>query len=243
MDLWGEHLGLWISLCFIFVLFLAWFWVDEPGDADPLNAKRAEMVAQYIESRGFRDPALLEAARIVPRHLFVADAYQDIAYEDVTLPTACGQTTPRPSIVGYMICEAAIRLTDRVLEIGTGTGYTAALLSQLCEEVYSVEIIGQLSHKAGQRLQGLGCDNVRLRVGDGALGWPEASPFDVILVSCVPPILPPLLQDQLKVGGRLLAPLLIEGVVHLVRVEKTDSQMIETVLGPSEFVSMQVKAG
>lgn len=239
MDLWGEYLGLWISLCFICLLVLTWSWGDDPGDRDPLDVKRAGMVAQHIEAKGLRDPILLEAMRIVPRHLFVTESYRDKAYEDTTLPTACGQTTPRPYIIAYMISAAAIGATDRVLQIGTGTGYTAALLSQMCEDVYSIEIIGQLSHKAGQRLQELDCDNVHLRVGDGAQGWPEAAPFDAILVSCVPAALPPLFVSQLKTGGRLLVPLLVEGAIHLVRFQKTETQMIQEVLDPVEFVPMQ----
>lgn len=168
--------------------------------------QRARMVATQIESRGITDPRVLAALRRVRRHLFMPAACRPLAYEDHPLPIGAGQTISQPYIVAFM--TAALRLAehDRVLEVGTGSGYQAAILAALAQEVYSLEILPALAERARAALQAEGCHNVRVRVGDGTAGWPEAAPFDAAIVTCAPERIPAPLVAQLREGGRLAIP-------------------------------------
>src|SRR5882757_9749489 len=153
-----------------------------PFQRDALDVQRAKMVQAQVEARGIRDPRVLAAMRDVPRHEFVPQALRNQAYEDHPLPIGAGQTISQPYIVAAMLEHLALQPADRVLEIGTGSGYATALLSRLCAEIYSIERHAELAAAAEATLARLGYSNVNVRVGDGRLGWPEKAPFDAILV-------------------------------------------------------------
>ena len=170
------------------------------------NALREEMVRLQIERRGVRNPAVLRAMREVPRHLFVPEPMRRSAYEDHPLPIGHGQTISQPYIVAAMTEMLDPRPGHRVLEIGTGSGYQAAVLARLVSHVYTIEIVEPLGKQAQERLAALGYRNVTVRIGDGYEGWPEEAPFDRIILTAAPPEVPQKLIDQLRNGGRLVAP-------------------------------------
>jgi protein-L-isoaspartate(D-aspartate) O-methyltransferase len=176
-------------------------------DEDDLGARRRAMVDEQIQARGIRDPALLAAMREVPRHEFVAATLRRNAYEDTPLPIEERQTISQPYIVALMTELARLESTSRVLELGTGCGYQTAVLAACAAEVFTIEIDPVLAEQAARTLDALGIVNVKRRVGDGSFGWPEAAPFDAIVVTAAPPDVPPALIDQLVVGGRLVIPL------------------------------------
>lgn len=174
---------------------------------DPFRDARAAMVHQQIEARGIRDERVLEALRQVPRHRFLPQALWNQAYEDHPLPLGPGQTISQPYIVAAMAEALSLAGSERVLEIGSGCGYAAAVLALLAKDVYGLELEGALWAQSRRTLEALGFDNVHLRHGDGNLGWPEKAPFDAILLSCASPTLPELLWEQLAEDGRMLLPL------------------------------------
>lgn len=159
-----------------------------------------------MRRRGIRDERLLCVLAAVPRHLFVPRKFRDRAYRDEPLPIGCNQTISQPYIVAYMIEQLQLTGSEKVLEIGTGSGYQTAILSELGKEVFTVEIIPALAEAARRTLQRLGRSNIRFRVGDGRHGWPEEAPFDAIVVSAAPTEIPPELIAQLQVGGRMAIP-------------------------------------
>jgi protein-L-isoaspartate(D-aspartate) O-methyltransferase len=167
---------------------------------------REEMVRTQIAKRGIRDPRVLQAMREVPRHLFVEAAFRREAYADHPLPIGEGQTVSQPYIVALMAELLDIQPQDRILEIGTGSGYSSAVLSRIAREVDSIEILPDLSARAEERLKSLGCTNVFFRVGDGYRGWPEKAPFDGILVTAAPRIAPQPLLEELAPNGRMVIP-------------------------------------
>ncbi len=177
-----------------------------PAPADPWAAPRDRMVAEQIQARGVTDTHVLDAMRAVPRHLFVPASEIDHAYEDRPLPIGHGQTISQPYIVALMTALARLQPGHRVLEVGTGSGYQAAILSRVVRRVYSIEIVEPLAHDAADRLDRLGYRNVTVKTGDGYVGWPEQSPFDAILVTAAPDHIPAALVAQLKPGGRLVIP-------------------------------------
>ena len=164
------------------------------------------MVDFQIKSRGVRDPRVLDAMRKIPRHLFVPEQMKNSAYYDKPLSIGEGQTISQPYIVAYMTEVLKLKSTDRVLEIGTGSGYQTAVLAEIVREVYTVEVVAGLSEKARAALHEQGYRNIFFRLGDGNAGWPEHQPFDAVLVTAAPEKIPPALEGQLKGGGRLLAP-------------------------------------
>lgn len=168
--------------------------------------QRSWMVEHQIRRRGIRDQRVLDAMNVVPRHLFVPDALVNSAYDDGPLPIGFDQTISQPYIVALMTELARPESGDRVLDVGTGCGYQAAVLAQLVQDVYSLEIIQELASQAEHRLKGLGCDNVHVRHGDGYRGWPEKAPFDIVLVAAAPDHVPQPLIDQLALGGRMVIP-------------------------------------
>src|SRR5688500_13315844 len=170
-------------------------------------AEREGMVRAQLAGRGITDEHVLEAMRRVARDAFVAPGQEEFAYEDSPLPIAEGQTISQPYIVALMIEAAAVKPGDRVLDVGTGSGYAAAVLSRIARQVFTIERHGKLSAVARKRFAGLGYDNIELRHGDGTLGWPEAAPFDAIIVAAGGPKIPQALREQLKVGGRLIIPI------------------------------------
>jgi protein-L-isoaspartate(D-aspartate) O-methyltransferase len=168
-------------------------------------AERDKMVREQIAARGVRDPRVLAAMRAVPRHELMPESERGEAYEDRPLPIGHGQTISQPYIVAAMTELLALEPGERVLEVGTGSGYQAAILAELGVEVYSIEIVEPLGQRAAEDLARLGY-SVNLRIGDGYRGWPEAAPFDAIIVTAAPDQVPPPLIEQLKVGGRLVIP-------------------------------------
>ncbi len=176
-------------------------------DDAAFSRKRLAMVEEQVAARGVRDAAVLEALRTVPRHLFVPPELRDEAYGDHPLPIGKGQTISQPYVVGLMTQSLGLRKGEKVLEVGTGSGYQAAILSRLAGEVFSIEINGTLARLAGATLKRLGFTNVTVKRGDGFFGWPEEAPFDAIIVTCAVDRVPPGLMGQLKDGGRLILPL------------------------------------
>ncbi len=173
---------------------------------DQFAAARERMVAQQIAARGINDPRVLAALRRVPRHLFVPRHLWDQAYDDYPLPIGADQTISQPYIVALMTELLEVKEQDRVLEIGTGSGYQAAILAELAAAVFSIDRMGGLADQAAAVLASLGYSNVQIRVGDGTLGWPEEMPFDAIIVTAGAPKVPRPLTEQLALGGRLVIP-------------------------------------
>jgi protein-L-isoaspartate(D-aspartate) O-methyltransferase len=171
-----------------------------------LARARADMVEHQIARRGVRDKRVLKAMARIPREAFVLPGWEDEAYEDQPLPIAERQTISQPYIVAYMIEAAGLRPGDRALEIGTGSGYAAAVMAAIAARVYTIDRHPGLAETARRRLQELGFDNIEVRVGDGTLGWPEAQPFDAIIVTAGGPKVPGDLREQLAIGGRLVIP-------------------------------------
>lgn len=182
--------------------------------------ERLRMVQQQIIPRGVRDPATIAAMRTVPRHAFVPHDMQAHAYDDSPLPIGEGQTISQPYIVALMTESAQIDSNSVVLEIGTGSGYAAAILSQIAKEVYTVERIPELAHEAAERLTKLGYANVHVKVGDGTLGWPEHAPYDAILVTAGAPVVPHSFIPQLKLNGKVIIPVGDAMSQQLLRLHK-----------------------
>lgn len=180
--------------------------MDATSQRDHFQAERERMVRRQLAERGIREVRVLDAMSRVPRHEFIPETLRQEAYEDRPLPIGEGQTISQPYIVAAMLEHLALQATDRVLEVGTGSGYVTALLSLLCAEVYSVERHAQLAALAESTLHRLGYRNMKIRVGDGSQGWSEYAPFDAILVSAATPEMPPALFAQLREGGRLVVP-------------------------------------
>ena len=210
------------------------------AEAVEAGAARANMVREQIVARGIADPRVLEAMGRVPRHEFVPKGARAQAYEDWPLPIGHGQTISQPYIVAFMTAALEPKPGDRVLEIGTGSGYQAAVLSLLVAEVYSIEIVEPLALRAADDLKRLGYGNVKVRAGDGHLGWPEAAPFDAIIVTCAPEAVPRALVDQLKAGGRMIIPVGSQwGAQELYLLKKTAAGMRRQAVLPVRFVPMR----
>ncbi len=215
--------------------------VTATQEADAQRKARDQMVQQQIAARGVRDKRVLKAMREVPRHLFVPPDMQPYAYLDRPLPIGYEQTISQPYIVGFMTEALKLRPKDRVLEVGTGSGYQAAVLSVLVNQVYSIEIIEPLAKEAAERLRRLGYSNVQVRPGDGYRGWPEAAPFDAIIVTAAPDHVPQPLLDQLAAGGRLVVPV-GRYFQTLIRIRRTGSGFKKEKLLPVRFVPMTGEA-
>jgi protein-L-isoaspartate(D-aspartate) O-methyltransferase len=213
---------------------------DAPGQAgDPFAVARERMVAEQIAQRQVRDPGVLRAMREVPRHLFVPPDEVRHAYQDNPLPIGHGQTISQPYIVALMTELVRPKPTDRALEVGTGCGYQAAVLSRVVQHVYTVEIIEALADEARRRLARLGYTNVTSRAGDGYQGWPAEAPFDIILVTAAPEQVPQALLDQLAPGGRLVIPVGPLQAQNLELVERIEEGRFRTrVVAPVRFVPM-----
>ncbi|HHE55191.1 MAG TPA: protein-L-isoaspartate(D-aspartate) O-methyltransferase [Caldithrix abyssi] len=201
---------------------------------------RKQMVEHQIIARGVKDANVIRAMEKVPRHKFVPEAEQPYAYLDEPRPIGHGQTISQPYIVAFMTEQLHLKPTDRVLEIGTGSGYQAAVLAEIVDSVYTIEIVPELARKARQRLQELGYHNVEVKQGDGYNGWPEKAPFDAIIVTAAPPNIPPPLLEQLKVGGVMVLPV-GEYVQELVVAHKTSEGISMKNVLPVRFVPMTGK--
>jgi len=212
------------------------------AEADPTAPARKRMVQRHLVERGIKDPRVLDAFRTVPRHKFLPPESSRQAYDDESIPIGEGQTITPPYDVAFMTEVLEPKPTDRVYEVGTGSGYQSAILSRLVDEVYSVEIHKPLGERAAEVHKELGYSNIHTRIGDGYEGWPEAAPFDAIIVTCAPQRIPQPLIDQLKEGGRMVIPLgdRFNQIVHLVI--KRDGKLIDKELKPTLFVPMTGKA-
>jgi protein-L-isoaspartate(D-aspartate) O-methyltransferase len=212
---------------------------NEASDAAMASA-RARMVRDQLRSAGrdIRDPRVLAAMGQVPRHEFVPEAWRAEAYADRPLPIGHDQTISQPYIVAFMTEQLALKRTDRVLEIGTGSGYQAAILAELVAEVYSIEIVEPLATQARQTLERLGYRNVQVKAGDGYQGWPEHAPFDAIIVTCAPDHVPRPLVDQLREQGRMIIPVTGTFQEELVLLVKEGHQVKQRAVLPVRFVPM-----
>ena len=204
-----------------------------------VNAQDQIGLIMQLRRRGIRDPKVLRAIESVPRDVFVDEAFVDHAFQDIALPIECGQTISQPFVVAFMTERLQLEPTHKVLEIGTGSGYQAAVLSHLCRRVYSVERWRELQKAAERRLAELKITNVTTIIGDGWLGWPPQAPFDRIIVTAAALDAPAALLDQLKDGGRMIIPLgETRDSQSLVQIEKTEEGMVETPLLPVRFVPL-----
>jgi protein-L-isoaspartate(D-aspartate) O-methyltransferase len=200
---------------------------------------REKMVDVQIARRGVRDERVLQAMREVPREAFVPADMAEFAYDDTPLPIEAGQTISQPYIVGLMLEAAALGSGDRSLEVGTGSGYAAAVMSRLCREVFTIERHGGLAALARERLARLGYYNVRVLTGDGTKGWPEGAPYDAILAAAGGPSVPPALREQLEMGGRLVMPVGETTSQRLIKiVRRTMTDFTEDNLGDVRFVPL-----
>jgi len=200
---------------------------------------RTRMVLRQLAGRGVRDQRVLAAMRWVPREWFLPPHLAGDAYTDAPLPIGSGQTISQPYVVALMTQLLELRGEERVLEVGTGSGYQASILGELAKDVYSMEIVPELAAQAAQRLAGLGYTNVQTRLGDGHQGWPEAAPFDAVIVTCSPDHVPAPLFDQLKEGGRLVIPVGTaprEQMLH--QLQKVHGQVVQHPVIPVSFVPM-----
>ncbi len=211
---------------------------------DPMALARQRMVAEQLTGfgRGIASPRVLAAMRKVPRHEFVPEGLRARAYEDGPLPIGHGQTISQPFVVAFMTDRLDPKPTDRVLEIGTGSGYQAAVLAELVAQVYTIEIIEDLAKRAAADLARVGYTNVHVRASDGFKGWPEAAPFDAVIVTCAPEKVPQPLIDQLKDGGRMIIPVGPMGDQDLVLLHKHGSKLDRRSVLPVRFVPMTGEA-
>ncbi len=215
--------------------------VFSPSDEQQFLRLRERMVSEQLQARDVQDARVLAAMRKVLRHRFVPSDLANSAYEDNPLPLMLGQTISQPYIVGYMTQALEIHGSERVLEIGTGSGYQAAVLAELVPEVYTIEILPDLLAKAASTLVALGYKNIHLRCGDGYMGWPEAAPFDRIIVTAAPDHIPQPLIDQLKPGGKMIIPV-GSGDQDLVVIEKNQQGFSRRSTIPVRFVPMTGQA-
>ncbi|MBI4534282.1 MAG: protein-L-isoaspartate(D-aspartate) O-methyltransferase [Candidatus Melainabacteria bacterium] len=227
-----------------FLALVAPSWAEQLSNKpiDPgWDKARQAMATWQIAQRGISDERVLEAMKTVPRHLFIPPEHHSEAYQDGPVPIGWGQTISQPYIVAYMTEALRLKPSDRVLEIGTGCGYQAAVLAKLVRQVYTIEIIEPLGLKAQALLQQLGYKNIKVAIGDGYLGWPKAAPFDAIIVTAAPDHIPQALTNQLALNGRLVIPL-GKTWQSLVRITRTSKGLTQETLLPVRFVPMTGQA-
>lgn len=231
----------WISRALMFSLFCAHEAGAAGAGSDDHASDRAEMVDRQIAERGVRNEQVLAAMRKVPRHEFVPAGEKRAAYHDTPLPIGEGQTISQPYIVALMTELAQPSNKHRVLEVGTGSGYQAAVLAEIVEHVYSIEIEVTLARTASEVLRKLGYTNVTVRTGDGYLGWVEQAPFDTIVITAAPDHIPQPLIDQLKAGGRMVVPVGPTGATQQLRVLQKDAagRVTSKVVAPVRFVPLR----
>jgi protein-L-isoaspartate(D-aspartate) O-methyltransferase len=211
--------------------------LSESNPRGDFKAMREKMVETQIKARGVKDPRVLSALRKVERDRFVPEEYLNSAYSDQPLPIGEGQTISQPYIVALMTELLDLKGDEKVLEIGTGSGYQAAILAELAKEVYTIEIVESLASMANKRLLALGYQNIKVKVGDGYVGWPEAAPFDAIIVTAAPDHIPKPLLDQLKEGGRMVVPVGTYAQ-ELKKIVKRSGKIEATDIIPVVFVPM-----
>ena len=218
-------------------LLLLFMLLTMPVQEDAYQQKREEMVQQQIKARGIEDKAVLNAMRSVQRHLFVPQSQAAEAYTDSPLPIGLGQTISQPYIVAYMTEVLKPNPQMKVLEVGTGSGYQAAVLAEIVRQVYTIEIVAEHGKQAAKRLKDLGYNNVQVKVGDGYLGWQEHAPYDAIIVTAGAESIPPPLLDQLKEGGRMVIPVGPQKRTQTLKlIEKKKGKAVTKNLMPVVFV-------
>jgi protein-L-isoaspartate(D-aspartate) O-methyltransferase len=215
---------------------------EAPAPEDPYQNLRDRMVRTQIEARGVRDPEVLRAMRTVPRHRYMPQRTWPSAYVDSPVAIGEDQTISQPYIVAFMTELAQVGRGERVLEIGTGSGYQAAVLAEVGAEVYSIEILEPLAKRARKALDDTGYGQVHTRIGDGYQGWPEQAPFDAVVVTAAPGHVPPPLKEQLAVGGRLVIPVGVRYHQELMVIERTERGFREESVLPVLFVPMTGEA-
>jgi len=229
----------------IAVLLLLFAATCQGKPENDFDVARRRMVEEQLATaeRGIKNHSVLEAMATVPRHEFVPENVRKFAYADEPLPIGFGQTISQPFIVAFMIEKLDPKPTDRILEIGTGSGYQAAVLSRLAAEVYTIEILEPLAKRAAADLKRLGYLNVKVLTGDGYKGWPEHAPFDGIIVTCAPDHIPQPLVDQLRDGGQMIIPVGPPGMQELFLLRKRGTKVEQTAVLPVRFVPMTGKFG
>lgn len=215
----------------------------ERGKIVNYSEARKRMVEREIVGRGIEDPRVISAMMKVPRHLFIPDEHVHYSYYNLPVPIGYGQTISSPFIVALMTQELELRRTDKVLEVGTGSGYQAAILAEIADEIYSVEIVEPLAKVAEKRLKQLKYDNVTVVLGDGFWGLTDHSPYDKIIVTCAPEEIPAPLLDQLRDPGIMVIPVGPAGFQHLIKVEKVGDRITETKVAPVSFVPLTGEHG
>ncbi len=228
------------SLIIIYVYILLFSLISFPSCAQHTDFAelRQQMVRKQIESRGIDDPKVLKAFQKVERHRFVLPEYLAKAYEDYPLPIDEGQTISQPYIVAFMTEALNLKPSDKILEIGTGSGYQAAILAEICDSVFTIEIFPKLGEKASDLFSELGYKNIYSKIGDGYTGWPEYAPFDAIIVTCSPTHIPQPLKEQLAEGGRMIIPVGSYPSQSLVLLEKQKGKIKQKKILPVRFVPM-----
>ncbi len=224
------------------LILMTWERLGAQGTDDPTAPARNRMVQRHLVERGIKNPKVLEAFRTVPRHRFLPPKSSRQAYDDESINIGEGQTITPPYDVAFMTEVLDPKPTDRVYEVGTGSGYQSSILSRLVKEVYSVEIKPPLGKRAAQVHKELGYTNIHTRIGDGYEGWPDAAPFDAIIVTCAPQKIPQPLIDQLKDGGRMVIPLGDRFTQSVYLVEKHGDKLTRRELKPTLFVPMTGRA-
>jgi len=223
----------------IFLIFLYPLAISAQTKVQPdYAAQRQKMIREQIIARGIVAPSVVKALQKVERHRFVPDEYRNFAYADRPLPIGEEQTISQPYIVALMTELLGLQKTYKVLEIGTGSGYQAAVLAEICDSVFTIEIIRQLGQRARELLNNLGYKNIRCKIGDGYRGWPEHAPFDAIIVTCAPSEIPKPLEEQLAEGGRLVIPVGAGYVQELVLITKHNGKLVQKSVTPVRFVLM-----
>jgi protein-L-isoaspartate(D-aspartate) O-methyltransferase len=233
----SNRIGIWVGLC-----WLCGVGVVLGQGRDPYESARKRMVEKSIINAGVKNERVIESMRTTPRHEFVTRNYWPQAYFDMALPIGEEQTISSPFVVAYMTESIDPQSNEKVLEIGTGSGYQAAVLSPLCKEVYTIEIVEELGRNAARTLRRLKYDNVFPKVGDGYLGWPEKAPFDKIIVTCSPEKVPRPLVEQLREGGRIVIPVGERYQQTMYLLTKRNGEMVAEALRPTLFVPMTGRA-
>ncbi len=223
----------------VLLIFLLFFHcTGNPQPSEEFKKQREQMVKWQIEARGVTDKRVLDAMRKVERHLFVPSELAAYAYADQPLPVGYNQTISQPYIVAFMTEALKLSPASKVLEIGTGSGYQAAVLAEICDSVFSIEIVNELGVKARALLKSLNYNNVFIKIGDGYQGWPEYAPFDAIIVTCAPTHVPEPLKEQLVEGGKMIIPVGETNYQELILLVKKKGRLIQQSVLPVRFVPM-----
>lgn len=235
MDLHKQKI---LIFTFFIVIFGTILGLENVNGQKSYKEKREDMVENQIAGRGINDPKVLAAVRNVKRHLFVPQEYREYSYNDGPLPIGEGQTISQPYIVALMTEMLGLDEDDVVLEVGTGSGYQAAILAEICKQVYTIEIFESLGNAAEKRLKRLGYENIEVKIGDGFKGWSEHAPYDAIIVTAAPSEVPEALTEQLKKDGKMAIPVGDKTAQNLILLEYIDDKLEVTKKVPVRFVPM-----